>query len=670
MKRKLSESTVISGLFNFIIDYRYYIALAMFILLVIFEINGSSMNRYNLMQPTSVAKELTPIFGEARANRSDEWSINTPIMASQFAGENNLGYYNDLVRGTNTEMYSIVPTPVLDILVLGTPFNIGFLFLGFSKGFAFLWNARWIALSLVSFEFFMLLTEKKRLLSFVGMIMVVLSGATQWWFSTEIVDLIIYTFLSIVLFDKFLETDKKWLKILCMFGITISAISYILCLYPAFQIPMAYVLLALIIWVISRHRGKYKLNVFDVSLMVLGIICVGLLFFRYFNLSKDVIDIVVNSSYPGKRVMLGGKENGITALFGYLYNPMMAYDHNFGLDCINASFTSLYPLPLIMGIVMLIKNRKDRNNLFFYIPMLLVSLLLSVYVIIGFSETFANITMLGKSTAARAALILGLQQIILIMYIMSHSGEEYKTIRKRHAIIIAFVSICVAIFGMSRGIYTETSLNKTEWAFLISIEIVTAIQMYLVCTAKSKLNQRFFASLTIPLMIITGIYVNPIQIGTKTLTEKPLAKEIQKIVKEDPENNMWIFDDTLIDTSGVNNYPLANGARVINSSQLYTNFELWKTLLGDKYTDEENMYNYNRYGYCRLYITNEESSVTTAYPDEIVVHVNVNDLEKLDVHYVISFADLSFYNNENIEFENIYVEDSVGIFRVNYITKK
>ena len=92
---------------------------------------------------------------------------------------------------------------------------------------------------------------------------------------------------------------------------------------------------------------------------------------------------------------------------------------------------------------------------------------------------------------------------------------------------------------------------------------------------------------------------------------------------------------------------------------------------GDNIDNSDNMIKYNRYGYLEVYLTNEydtrlEDSKTR---DHIILYLNINDIYKTDVHYIISYQNLTNYNNDNINFDMIYEEDDIAIFYVNYITK-
>ena len=104
-----------------------------------------------------------------------------------------------------TDMFTVVAPPVLDILTLARPFNIGFIILGAERGLSFLWFGKWIALMLVAFEFCMLITNKKKLISLMGMLMIVFSAATVWWNWT---DILFWGMLALLLINKFMETKK------------------------------------------------------------------------------------------------------------------------------------------------------------------------------------------------------------------------------------------------------------------------------------------------------------------------------------------------------------------------------------------------------------------------------------------------------------------------------
>ena len=226
---------------------------------------------YKMYIPSSEA-ENTEILGESKGIRSDEWAVNTPLSFSQnMDDEKTLPYTSSIVRGTDTDMYTVIHAPVLDILTIGKPFTIGYLF-GNTAGLSFWWYGRLIALMLVSFEFCMIITNKKKLISLCGMLMISFAPAVQWWFSNFLPDLLIFGQLAIVMIVKFIEATNLKTKILTAIGFGISGVAYIFSFYPAWMIPFGYIFLAIFIWVIWQHRKTYKINKRDVIIIVITVI--------------------------------------------------------------------------------------------------------------------------------------------------------------------------------------------------------------------------------------------------------------------------------------------------------------------------------------------------------------------------------------------------------------
>ena len=52
------------------------------------------------------------------------------------------------------------------------------------------------------------------------------------------------------------------------------------------------------------------------------------------------------------------------------------------------------------------------------------------------------------------------------------------------------------------------------------------------------------------------------------------------------------------------------------------------------------------------------------YADNVVINLNYKDLEKLDIEYILSKTDIN-ENGFDKEFEKLYYEDGLYIFKVN-----
>ena len=93
------------------------------------------------------------------------------------------------------------------------------------------------------------------------------------------------------------------------------------------------------------------------------------------------------------------------------------------------------------------------------------------------------------------------------------------------------------------------------------------------------------------------------------------------------------------------NYLIANGAPTINSTNTYINTELWKVLDPDGQYYEM----YNRYAYQSVDLTDSgQLQVELRHADLNHIVMNVDDLPRIGVEYIVSKKDLSGFSNENI----------------------
>lgn len=383
-------------------------------------------------------------FGESRSIRSDEWVVNTPIFISQAIDEDNsFAYYNDNLRGTMTDMFTVVAPPVLDILTLARPFNIGFIILGAERGLSFLWFGKWIALMLVSFEFCMLITNKKKLISLMGMLMIVFSASTVWWNWT---DLLFWGMLALLLINKFLETKKLKTKLLCAFGLFISAISYVFIMYPAWQLPYGYIYLGIFIWICYKNRKNYKINLKDVLIILAVIVLIACIGIRYLILAKDALALELNTDYPGQRFETGG--GGAKILFSYVYSFMFPYTE-VDNPCELSGMISFYPIPMILAVIYLIKNKDRKKHFAFILPLLFLGILFSIFTLIQTNELFAKITLLYMVPATRLAVPLSFIQVLLIIYLMSIFNKDTNWIKNENLIKVISVVSSIIIFSIA-----------------------------------------------------------------------------------------------------------------------------------------------------------------------------------------------------------------------------
>lgn len=641
----------ISKMYEFIHKHRYKIACAFLLFVMAFKYSGSSIVNFNsLIQSHNDNSRYHTLFGKPRMIRTDEWATSTTYILSQSKAESPFQYFSNVLRGTETDMFTVANSPVADILMLGRPFQIGFMLFGNDVGLSFYWYVRLTAMLLGSYELCLILTKRNKKVSFAGMIAITFSAAVQWWYC---MDTLIWGQIAIVLIDKFMNTEKKRNKYLCALGILISGLSYVFVFYPAWQVSFGYVFLAMVIWLLIKNikYGKYKFTKHDIAVICITIICMVLLLGRWYIISKDTLLAEMSTDYPGERNEVGG---GAYNLYSYFYNIFFTFEE-FLNPCEYSSMLSFYPIPLILGLIYVIRNKKDLH---FWIPMLVVGGFLSIWCVFGFPSIIAQITKMSMTTAGRVTIPLGTVSIYALIYLMGNFEKDDKLLNKKLTYFLAVFATLFIIYKAKTTIgYAADFHYLDKFKLLLGGEIFLAAIFGILNLNDEKIkNYTIYGIIAIALM--SGLRVNPIIRTTDIFYTKPVAVKMQEI-KENNPSAIWIVND-----GGwyINDYALANGIRTLNSTQLYPNMDLFKTLLGEK--EAENLRKiYNRYAHVNVEITDEKTTVELLYPDNISIKINYKDLKKINIEYVLSTVDLG-EESFSKKFEELYNEDGMYIYKV------
>ena len=663
-------------MYNFIHKYRYALAAAFLIFAMVMGYHGSSIVNFDSeVQSNSENRRFHTLLGFPRLIRTDEWASSMLYKLSQGVGneEDRFSYFNDRLRGTETDMFTLVDAPVKSILMIGKPLQLGFVFFGNDAGISFYWYGKLVLMLLGSYEICRIITKDKRKVSLVGMIAITFSAATQWWYC---MDTLIWGQLIIVLVNKFMITNKKYVKYLCALGLVSVLLAYAFVLYPAWQIPFVYVLFAVFIFMfVTNIKDGYRFTIHDVIVITLTVLTVLAFVTAWFVTSKDAIEATMSTDYPGQRREVGG---GSFILYSYIYNIFYPYKDAFN-PCETSSMLSFYPIPMIFGILYLFRNRKDekiKDDLLFLIPAIFIGVFLTVWCKYGFPEIIAKLSLMSMSTSQRASIALGTINIYILMYLFGRmedrKEENVNKTKDLKNILSVLVKIVIAVLFTVYALYIARKhlvifLPPMD-AYLGKIKIlISGVLFGITFISIFNMDKKCFRNIAYTMIVIIalvgGITVNPVSRTTDVIYEKPISKKFAEIREKDPDA-IWLGDDT---GWYLNNYMVANGLRVINSSNVYPNFDLFEKVLGEERAKEpDNRTIFNRYCHVNINLGKyEEDRVFAAAADNLVIELNTESLEKLDVDYIVAKKDLNSLGYD-MEFEELYKEDGLYIFKPVY----
>ncbi len=547
---------------RFLFRYRFCLALFLLLVCVGMEINGSSIGMWSKCFGVPDSGEL---FGVPRAVRTDEWACSTPMALSQYydhAGR--FSYFSHVVRGTSTDVFLEYGQPVRDIAVIFRPFHWGYLFLSQGRGLAFYWCARFLMLALCSFEMGLYVTggRKKLALSYAALIS--LAPVVHWWYAVNgLVEMLIYIQVSVVMLIKYMRTENSRYRLAYAAIIGLCAGGYIFTMYPAWQIPLGFILLGLLFWTFFDNRKKCRMRRRDwIGAVLIALVFTVLILYIVIK-SGGTIHTIMNTAYPGKRSSTGGGfgfflSNYLSGIWYAIKGTGTAVN-----VCESAQFIDFFPFCYILpGIVLLRDKIKDRLLLI----LLAVSAALEIWVIAGFPTLLAKMMMMSYSTGPRTAQIAGFVNVILVIRALSLMKRP---VSRPGAMLVSG--------GTLAGLmYLALDYNRSYWNK--KTLLMTAIVFGILFVCMLRFTQRYvetvFLITVIGIMSVSGLLVNPIRRGVDNVYELEAVKEIRAVHEADPEA-LWAVEGM--------DYPYINlgimaGAPTVNSTNVYPVLERWERL--------------------------------------------------------------------------------------------
>lgn len=605
---------------NFIFEKRFVLIFLAFVICVVFEISGSSIG---LWCSYFGDKDTDILFGVSRPIRSDEWAVFTPMGISQYYNySGSFPYFSDTVRGYPTDIFLEYGQAVKNLLVVFRPFYWGFLFLPVAKGLSFFWCGRLLALLIVSFEFGLLITNKRKLLSLTLAIMIAYAPTVQWWFAINgLVEMLIYIQLSVLMLKKYMTDSRFAFRILYLFVIVICAGGYVLTFYPSWMIPCAYILLALAVWVFLENRKNCKMHAADWTCCGVAVLIFALSMMYLYHMSKDTINSLINTVYPGSRFETGG--GMFNHLFLYITNiwHTVRGDGAWGNVCESSYFIDFFPVCWILPVLTLIRNQhKDK-----LVQLLLfTSIFLGIYCIFGFPRTIAKISLLSNCQAARVLVAFGFCNTLLLIRTLSLSNFVCISSSFKSA-VVAFVAIFIAIQACK--VLNSNYLYKHKIILLGTILVFFFLYFCLLSNNEKSKNIWMYG--TIALTLFSSFLANPIRHGIASVEKISVLKTLQEIHLQEP-SAVWMIENLGFP---INNTGLLVGAPTINSTNVYPNLDRWHLI------DSERKYEsvYNRYAHIVMKLEDvSEPSFELLNPDQFLCTLSIYDAKKLGISYFMS----------------------------------
>lgn len=633
------------------LKFRWPIALCVFIVCVSFRVHGSSIGVYDQYFPTHINEALAQdhrIWGQDRTSRSDEWGVHTPIYFSQYYNEYKMESCQMGMSETN--MVLDYYAPVKSLTAIGKPFLWGYLLFGNEIGLSWYWCGMTILLFLTAFEMFMILTQKNVRLSAVGMLMVGLSPVIQWWFIPHVTIIFIY---AMGLFDigyHFFTAERRCVQWAMTFLAAFAIIGFALSLFPSCQYIAALVVSILLAGCLIRDREKITFTAgqwhrIGIVALIAGGVLGDFIFRHWSEFSK-----IMNTVYPGKRISVGGGE-ALYELFTDLTSIYLPYKDPAELGSCSelSSYIHFGPMFIVLFPKMsrFLKEKGDKNELIGRI--LYVTLLIQIiFMCAGFSRTLAKITLFKYVNR----MDLSYEWTATVFTVWSfYMIAKHKGMFKRWQTVV---------YPALYGLLFLTFINKKVMEYMpLSLQVIEILLFALILALAMARMDKAASYAIAGVMCVAGLTVNPLCRGTAPISNHPISGFIREKAQNEPEA-WWMTVDTLF---VVNNFIMANGAKVIGATSFYPDTERWRLLDADGKYEEA----YNRYAHQTISLVDTETSVDLIVEDSVRINMNPDDIKKMHVKYIVTTSDLQdILSRHLINPMKVFEQDGYMIYQLAY----
>ncbi|MFM0145465.1 DUF7657 domain-containing protein [Paraburkholderia sp. RL18-085-BIA-A] len=605
-----------------------------FAVLVALGVSGTSLGITDEDIPID-GIQTTVLAGQSQNIRSDEWRVLTPMSIGQtrhvppFPVVNrNLG-----PNGHNMLIPGMTSVPVLGMPAFGRPATWGYFILPLPQALAWQWWMPAFGCLLALWACFAVLFRAQWRLAFcLSLCFVISPYVIAWSYWPAYVTM--FAAAAFSAFVTLLKGCARWLKPLLAVVLGITASGFVLTLYPAWQVPLGYLFVMLLVGVVVRDRKSIDWSTGRLCWILAGLVLSGVVVGFWWMEAKDAVAAMLNTVYPGKRIAVPGGTNdpwyfarGFTN-FTTLYANLK--------DASNQSEVASFLYLTVPAICGAIANWKyQRKNRPIFIALIAFLLLATWYQFMGFSVGLAQSSLWGRTFPTRVDIATGLAAIALIGTAFARDrgltegetspgespGVGSQRARQIAAIVVALAWAMFIWISLKSAPAVVHELLSPE-ALLGLLAAVTWCSYLLA----ARFATAFFVSF-LAVLLFTVVSFNPL-----------VALSVPSAASGHAVRNCESGEGrTLVIGSNVPAMTMmASGCPVLNGVWYYPQMKLWNALDPKR----QNVFSYNRYQHLFFKLADLKGSVdpVVTVPQGDVISVTVDarhfDFSRLPIDYV------------------------------------
>jgi hypothetical protein len=385
----------------------------------------------------------------------------------------------------------------------------------------------------------------------------------------------------------------------------LASAGFVLVLYPAWQVSVGYVFLAIAIGMIIRDKLYQSLTFGRACTYFLAlVIAIGIVGFWWVD-AQTAIHTMEQTIYPGRRSEAGGGMSTPVLLRGFT-NIITMVDFPSPLSN-KSEMASFYYLLLPLLFLLGIRGLHGTLTALEWMVSLLVGFIL-FYMYIGLPAEVAKYSMWSQVPARRADLALGLCSLILTHLLLSRGPRSESA-----SFTTRVIAICVAVAWAYVVYRSVTQLDQAiiqgfNYSVLVALLFMVAGMSYCMVVG----NVRVFMVMSLGLSLSTTVGFNPVHtapdvVSVSTSGLKALIQNRKVLTLNNGIAPMFL---------------VAAGVPVVNGTFYYPQQSLWRRLDPlSEYHDVYNRYQHLHYVAAESNVGNFE--ITTPQADVVTISVNL-----------------------------------------------
>lgn len=485
-------------------------------------LNQSSLGWWENMYPSQPVHQTIDL-GTAKRIRSDEWNVQAPWVLNQVINGSPLQNRN--VGAERSPLVASLPvqgpidSPQLKFL--------GFAFLDIDRGMSWWWAYKTFALLWGFLWLCLVLTRGNLAASLLGAFWIYASSFTQWWFSSNLPEIMAAFAFGVVGALYALFAAKRRMMVMGCALVVYCATNLVLNLYPPFIVPLGYLGVAIIGgYMVERGVAPIldglRFRTMALATAVLAIVAYGLWFW---SMAADSIDTMLHTVYPGQRIAGSGGIPFAKAFYGF-FEGFRLDEFHFPPWASNASETSSFVLLLPIVLLAIPLGRLFRRETSMLVAIGCVWLLTALWVLVELPTSMEQVLQAaGWSlvTPKRAVIGLGVGSILACTILFAKVQDGSVTARPlavRHmAILVVLAGVCAFGWGLRQvdpGFFT--------WRILLAGTTASVM-----VAAGVLMGRSFLLAAGLALFALPTLTVNPLVSGISAISEKPILQTAARL---------------------------------------------------------------------------------------------------------------------------------------------